>query len=130
MNRKDKHFISFLLVCVIILNTLYGSRKRTEGFIKATVEGVLNIVPIKPIRKFLQKEVKKDEKFYVEDGTVEFSDNNLLVLSASALSLKDINSEQISSMRKDAEKKLSTNQVSDKQKYILNYKVETLKQLN
>ena len=75
-------------------------------------------------------EIKKDEKFYVEDGTIEFSDNNLLVLSASALSLKDINSEQISSMRKDAEKKLSTNQVSDKQKYILNYKVETLKQLN
>ena len=59
MNRKDKHFISLLLVCVIILNTLYGSRKRTEGFIKATVEGVLNIIPIKPIRKFLQKEVKK-----------------------------------------------------------------------
>ena len=75
-------------------------------------------------------EIKKDEKFYVEDGTIEFSDNNLLVLSASALSLKDINSEQISSMRKDAEKKLSTNQVSDKQKYILNYKLETLKQLN
>ena len=70
------------------------------------------------------------EKFYVEDGTVEFSDNNLLILSATVKSLKNINTEEIDKMRKDVEQELSANQVSDKQKYILSYKLETLKQIN
>ena len=33
-------------------------------------------------------------------------------------------------MIKEAETKLSANQVSDKQKYILNYKIDTLKQIS
>ena len=33
-------------------------------------------------------------------------------------------------MLKDAEKKVLSSQISDKQKYILNYKIETLKQIN
>ena len=86
-----------------------------------------------PLITFLRPgliEIDKNEKFYVEDGTVEFSGNNLLILSATALSLKDINSDLVESMRRDAEKKLSANQISDKQKYILNHKVEILKQIN
>ena len=86
-----------------------------------------------PLITFLRPgliEIDKNEKFYVEDGTVEFSENNLLILSATALSLKDINSDLVESMRRDAEKKLSANQISDKQKYILNHKVEILKQIN
>ena len=86
-----------------------------------------------PLITFLRPgliEIDKNEKFYVEDGTVEFSENNLLILSATALSLKNINSGLVESMRRDAEKKLSANQISDKQKYILNHKVEILKQIN
>ena len=44
--------------------------------------------------------------------------------------LKNINSDEINSMIKDAENKVSTNQITDKQKYILNYKIDTLKQIN
>ena len=86
-----------------------------------------------PLITFLRPgliELGKDEKFYTEDGTVEFSENNLLILSATVKNLKNINSEQINSMIKETETKLSANQVSDKQKYILNYKIETLKQIN
>ena len=71
-----------------------------------------------------------NEKFYTEEGTVEFSDNNLLILSATVQNLKNINSDEINSMIKDAENKVSTNQITDKQKYILNYKIDTLKQIN
>ena len=41
-----------------------------------------------------------------------------------------INTDQKNNMIKEAEKILSSNQISDKQKYILNYKIETLKQIN
>ena len=38
--------------------------------------------------------------------------------------------EKINSLLKDAEKRLLSNQISDKQKYLLNYKIDTLKQIN
>ena len=76
-----------------------------------------------PLITFLRPgviKIGKNEEFYVEDGTVEFSDNNLIVLSTSVQSLKKIKSGQISEMLKDAEKKVLSSQISDKQKYILN----------
>ena len=86
-----------------------------------------------PLITFLRPgiiEIGKNEKFYTEDGTVEFSDNNLLILSTTIQNLKMINLEQKNNMIQEAEKVLSSNQISDKQKYILNYKIETLKQIN
>ena len=86
-----------------------------------------------PIITFLRPgviEIGKDEKFYVEDGTVEFSDNNLLILSSTIQSLRNITTEQIKTMLSDAEKKILNSQISDKQKYILSYKIETLKLIN
>tara|TARA_A100001011_G_C13849398_1_gene650233 strand:- start:2 stop:382 length:381 start_codon:yes stop_codon:yes gene_type:complete len=86
-----------------------------------------------PLITFLRPgiiEIGKKEKFYVEDGTVEFSNNNLLILSTTVHDLKNIKAEKISTMIKEAESKLSASEISDKQKYILNYKIETLKQIN
>ena len=86
-----------------------------------------------PLITFLRPgliEVGKEEKFYVEDGTVEFVENNLLILSPTIQSLKNIKSDQISHMLNEAEKKILDDKISDKQKYILNYKIETLKQIN
>ena len=86
-----------------------------------------------PLITFLRPgiiEISNSEKFYTEDGTVEFSNNNLLILSTTIQNLKIINAEKKNSMLQEAEKALSSNQISDKQKYILNYKIDTLKQLN
>ena len=86
-----------------------------------------------PLITFLRPgiiEIGKNEKFYTEDGTVEFSDNNLLILSTTIQNLKMINLEQKNNMIQEAEKVLSSNQISDKKKYILNYKIETLKQIS
>ena len=85
-----------------------------------------------PLITFLRPgfiEIGKNEKFYVEDGTVEFIENNLLILSTSAQSLKNISKEKKNIMLEEAQKKISTNQISDKQKYILSYKIEALKQI-
>ena len=75
-------------------------------------------------------EIGNNEKYYVEDGTVEFSENNLLILSSTVQSLQNIKTENINNMLKNAEKDLSDNQLTDKQKYILDYKIEVLKQIN
>ncbi len=107
---------------------------QTEETVLPCFEGQVTILKNHiPLITFLRPgiiEVGKNEKFYVEDGTVEFSENNLLILSSTVRNLKNINSEQINSMIKETETKLSANQVSDKQKYILNYKIDTLKQIS
>ena len=106
----------------------------TEEVILPCFEGQITVLKNHiPLITFLRPgiiEIGKDEKFYTEDGTVEFSDNNLLILSTTIKSLKMINTDQKNNMIKEAEKTLSSNKISDKQKYILNYKIETLKQIN
>ena len=59
MKHEKKVKISFLLICVILLNLyiVYTFHSKKEGFIKETIQGVLSIIPIKPVQKFLKKEV-------------------------------------------------------------------------
>ena len=98
---------------------------KVEEVILPCFEGQVTILKDHiPLITFLRPgliEIGNNEKFYVEDGTVEFSDNCLLVLSTTARSLKQIDKSEINILIKEAEKKISTNQISDKQKYILNY---------
>ena len=107
---------------------------KTEEAVLPCFEGQVTVLKDHiPLITFLRPgiiEIEESEKFYVEDGTVEFSDNNLLILSATVQSLKKIKTKEIGSMLREAEQMLSKNQVSDKQRYILNYKIETLKQIN
>ena len=107
---------------------------KTEEAVLPCYEGQITVLKDHiPLITFLRPgliEIGKNKKFYAEEGTVEFSNNNLLILSATVQSLKDINSEKINSMLKEAKKILSANQVSDKQKYILNHKIDILKQIS
>ena len=106
----------------------------TEEVVLPCYEGQVTVLKDHiPLITFLRPgviEIGNNEKFYVEDGTVEFSDNNLLILSTTVQNLKDLNFEKKNSLIKEAEKQLLTDQISDKQKYILNYKIETLKQIS
>ncbi len=73
---------------------------------------------------------QEEKKYYVEEGTVEFSSNNLLILTSTIKDLKNFDKSTISSLLVDAEKKLENNNFSDKENYIASYKVETLKEIN
>ena len=69
------------------------------------------------------------KKFFVEEGTVEFSNNNLLILTSKAKELNDFNTELLEKSINEAEKKISNGEISDKEKYLLSYKIETLKNI-
>ena len=73
--------------------------------------------------------VADKRKFFVEEGTVEFSNNNLLILTSKAKELNDFNSELLEKSINEAEKKISNGEISDKEKYLLSYKIETLKNI-
>ncbi len=71
-----------------------------------------------------------EEKYYVEDGIVEFKNNNLSVLTSSILNLKDIEKNKLQDLLKIAEEESNRNDINDQSKYLADQKVETLKSLN
>ena len=71
-----------------------------------------------------------EQKFFVEEGTVEFSNNNLLILTSTAVEVTKMNKKFIDSLISVSEKKLDNNKISDKERYLLSYKLETLKNIN
>jgi len=73
---------------------------------------------------------QQEKKYFVEEGTVEFSNNNLLILTSTAKDLKELNQNYIEDILNKAEKKLSDNNSSDKEKYLLSYKINTLKEIS
>ena len=88
-----------------------------------------------PLITFLRPGIIKikdneEKSFFVEEGTVEFFDNKLLVLSTSVKNLKNLKTEKIKDMINETESKILNNEINDKQRYILNHKIDTLKQIN
>ena len=75
-------------------------------------------------------EDNKKTSFFVEEGTVEFVNNKLLILSSTAKELSVIDQSSIQKQIIEAEKKISDDRLSDKKKYLLSYKINTLKNIN
>ena len=76
--------------------------------------------------------IKNDDekKYFIEDGTVEFIDNNLLILTSTAKDISSLDRDKISLLIKEAETKFNEENTSDKDKYLLFYKIETLKRIS
>lgn len=72
----------------------------------------------------------KTEKYYVEEGTVEFYKNNLLILSSTVKNKKDISREKASEALKETRSLIANKEIGDKEKYILSYKISTLEEIN
>ena len=73
---------------------------------------------------------QNERKYFVEDGTVEFSNNNLLILTSTAKEVSNIDKESLSTIIGKVEKKLSDNKITDKERYLLSYKLDTLKNIS
>ena len=71
-----------------------------------------------------------EEKFYVEDGIIEFKNNNLSVLTSSIFNLKDIEKNKIDDLLKLAEEETSNKEISDQTKYLIDQKIEVLRSIN
>jgi len=72
----------------------------------------------------------EEEKFFVEDGIVEFKDNSLSILTSSIFNIKDADKNYININISEAEKELSSEELDDQKRFLLNHKVEVLKSLN
>ena len=71
-----------------------------------------------------------EEKFYVEDGIIEFKNNNLSVLTSSIFNLKEIEKGKLQDLLKTAEEETNKPEINDQSKYLVDQKIEVLKSLN
>ena len=70
------------------------------------------------------------ENYYVEDGIVEFKNNNLSILTSSIFNLADLNKSKHQDLLKTAEEEANNPDINDQSKYLADQKVEVLKSLN
>ena len=77
----------------------------------------------------VQKNDGNFEEFFVQDGTVDYFNNSLVVLSASAVNVKDLSKEFVDNLNKDIQDKLTDKNITDNERYILNHKIDVLKEI-
>ncbi|MDC3125609.1 ATP synthase F1 subunit epsilon [Candidatus Pelagibacter sp.] len=84
---------------------------------------------LKPgIIKILSK--SGDENYYVEDGILEFKNNNLSILTSSIFNIADMDKSKQQDLLKQAEDESGKEEISDQSKYLIDQKIEVLKTLN
>ena len=84
---------------------------------------------LKPgIIKILSK--SGDESYYIEDGIVEFKNNNLSILTSSIFNIADMDKSQQQDLLKQAEEESGKEEISDQSRYLIDQKIEVLKTLN
>ena len=110
-------------------------KQETNEVIIPSFEGQMGILSNHiPLITFLRPGIitikaEGEKKYYVEEGTVEFSNNNLLILSSTAKDVANLDKSQINDLIQKAEANLNA-QSTDKERYVASYKLETLKEIS
>ena len=100
-----------------------------EGLMTILKDHISLITFLRP--GFIEAEIEnKVEKFYAEEGTVEFFNNKLLILTSSTINLEKLEKENIIKMIDESKVLLQNSEIKDKERYIINHKLETLQQIN
>ncbi len=100
-----------------------------EGLMTILKDHISLITFLRP--GFIEAEIEnKVEKFFIEEGTVEFFNNKLLILTSSTIKLDKLTKENISQMIDESKVLLQNTEISDKDKYIINHKLDTLQQIS
>ena len=110
-------------------------KQETNEVIIPSFEGQMGILNNHiPLITFLRPGIiiikaDSEKKYYVEEGTVEFSNNNLLILTSTARDIAHLDKSKINELFQKAEANLNT-QSTDKERYVASYKLETLKEIS
>ena len=111
-------------------------KKDTIEVVVPAIEGYMGILKDHiPIISFLKPGIidvkSKNEtlNFYVDDGIVEFKDNNLSILTSNIFDLKNFDKNNIDKIVKNAEEDLKKENMNDQERFILDQKIEVLNSL-
>ena len=71
-----------------------------------------------------------EDQYYIEDGILEFKNNNLSVLTSSIINVKDLEKSKIQELMKLAEEDIRKSDLNDQSRYLVDQKIEVLKSIN
>jgi len=120
--NPEKYFLSKEDVIEVVVPAF-------EGEIGILKDHISIISFLKPgLLKIFSKST--EEKYYIEDGIVEFKNNNLSILTSSIYNIKDMDKTKIDEIIKQAENESNNSEINDQKKYLIEQKIDTLKTLN
>ena len=73
---------------------------------------------------------QEEKKYFIQEGTVEFSNNNLLILTSTAKELSSLDKNFVDTFIEQAQKKMNNPESTDKERYLLSHKIDTLREIN
>ena len=120
--NPEKSFLSEENVTEVVIPAFEGEM----GILKDHISIISFLKP--GIIKVYSK--SEEKKYFVEDGIVEFKDNNLSILTSSIFKVSDLDRNKIDQIVKDAEKETAVDNIDDQKKYLIDQKIEVLKNLN
>ena len=116
----------YFLVKEDVLEVVIPAFEGEMGILKGHISIISFLKP--GIIKILSK--SGDESFYVEDGIVEFKNDNLSILTSSILKLADIDKSKQQNLLKLAEEEANKQDINDQSRYLIDQKIDVLKSLN
>ena len=120
--NPEKSFLSEENVTEVVIPAFEGEM----GILKDHISIISFLKP--GIIKVYSK--SEEKKYFVEDGIVEFKDNNLSILTSSIFKVSDLDRNKIDQLVKGAEKETAVENIDDQKKYLIDQKIEVLKNLN
>ena len=100
-----------------------------EGDMSVLKNHISIIIFLRPGIIRIQKNDGHFNEFFVQDGTAEYFNDSLVVLSTSAINIKDLSKEFLVNLNKDTQDKLAEKDITDHDRYILNHKLDVLKEI-
>ena len=100
-----------------------------EGDMSILKNHISIIAYLRPGKIKVQKNDGNFEEFFIQDGTVEYFKDILVILSVSVINVKDISKEFLDNLNKDTQNKLTDKNITDHDRYVLNHKLDLLKEI-
>ena len=120
--NPEKLFLSLDNVSEVVVPAFEGDM----GILKDHIS-IISFLKPGIVKVFTGNEVKE---LYVEDGIIEFKNNNLSILTSSIFNLNEVEKNKLQDLLKLAEEEASKSEANDQTKYLVDQKIEVLKSLN
>ena len=100
-----------------------------EGDMSVLKNHISIITFLRPgIMKIYKNEVHSED-FFVQDGTVEYFNDNLTILSSSVINVKNLSKEFIKDLIENTQEKLKKEDITDHDRYVLNHQLDAIKEI-
>ena len=100
-----------------------------EGEMSILKDHISTITFLRPGIIKVYKNENDYEEFFAEDGIVEFSKNNLIILCTLIEKVKKLSKNYLDNLKKSIEEKISAENITDEEKYLLNHKIDTISKI-